>query len=128
MALTTTQSAVVAWLAHDDDTGRSSEAMAFYLGFGILRENNGKAHPLDPADFHRCVNLLRKAPGLRKKLHKMAKLSPEWKNLVAAWDDLEAELKREVGAKWRKNQSARAPKTYEMMRKLLDCRVEKTSK
>jgi hypothetical protein len=69
-----TQTAIVGWLANGR-TGLSSEAMAFYLGFGLIRKEDGRFHPHDPSDFNRCLGLLRAAPGLRKKLPEMAKLS-----------------------------------------------------
>ncbi|WP_157639686.1 hypothetical protein [Burkholderia ubonensis] len=124
MAMTKTQTAVVEWLANGE-TGLSSKAMAFFLGFDIKRKEDGKAHPHDPADFNRCLGLLRKAPGLRKKLPAMAKLSKEWKRLVAAWDQIEAVFVKEVGPDWSKNRSVRATETYDLMKEVLEGRPKK---
>lgn len=119
MALTKTQTVVIQWLANGE-SGMSSKAMALYLGFGVIGDDAGRSHPLDPSDFNRCVKLLRKAPGLVKKLPDLAKLSPQWKRLAAAWSKLEASLESEVGPDWSANRSAAAPLTYAMMKKILD--------
>lgn len=119
MAMTKTQSAIVEWLANGR-TGLSSEAMAFYLGFGIIRKEDGRFHPHDPSDFNRCLGLLRAAPGLRKKLPEMAKLSKQWKRLVAAWEQIEAEFLREVGPDWSKNPSVSAIETNRLMKAVLE--------
>jgi hypothetical protein len=119
MAMTKTESQVVEWLANGH-TGLSSKAMAFYLGFGMKRKEDGRAHPHDPADFNRCLQLLRAAPRLRAKLPEMSNLSKEWKRLVAAWDRIEAMFVSEVGLDWSKNRSASATLTYQLMKEVLD--------
>jgi hypothetical protein len=119
MAMTKTESQVVDWLANGR-TGLSSKAMAFYLGFGMKRKEDGRAHPYDPADFDRCLQLLRAAPRLRAKLPQMAKLSKEWKRLVAAWDRIEELFISEVGQDWSKNRSVPATQTYHLMKEVLD--------
>lgn len=119
MAMTKTQTAVINWLANGQ-TGSSSKAMAFYLGFGLISEENGRSHPWDPSDFNRCVMLLRQAPGLRKKLPELAKLSKTWKKLVKHWNELETSLQREVGENWANNRSASAPLTYAMMKAIIE--------
>jgi hypothetical protein len=118
MALTKTQTQVVTWLANGK-TGASSEAIAFHLGLGLPRKQSGRNHPHDPSDFNRCVELLRAAPRLRAKLPEMAKLSKEWKRLVAAWDRIEASLVAEVGSDWRKNPAVAATATYNLMKEVL---------
>lgn len=45
--------------------------------------------PRDVGDFNRCLNLLRKVPGLREKLPQMASISPEWAFAIEHWDELE---------------------------------------
>lgn len=124
MAMTKTQTAIVEWLANGR-TGLSSEAMAFYLGFGIIRKEDGRFHPHDPSDFNRCLGLLRAAPGLRKKLPEMAKLSKQWKRLVAAWEQIEAEFLREVGPDWSKNPSVGAIETNRLMKAVLEDKPKK---
>ncbi len=119
MALTQTQTQVVSWLA-TGKTGASSEAIAFHLGLGLPRKQSGRSHPLDASDFNRCVELLRAAPRLRAKLPEMAKLSKEWRRLVAAWDQIEASLVAEVGSNWRKNPAIAATATYKLMKEVLD--------
>lgn len=127
MALNKTEAAVLGWLANGE-TGLSSKAMAFYLGFGLKRVEDGRAHPHDPADFNRCLGLLRAAPALRKKLPEMAKLSKEWKRLVAAWDRIEAVFVAEVGPDWSKNRSVRATQTYDLMKEVLEGKAKRQPK
>lgn len=118
MSISKTQLAVVSWLANGD-CGLSSEAMAYYLGFGIKKKEDGAFHPRDPGDFNRCLGLLRAAPALRKKLHKMAKLSKQWKRLVMAWAVIEASLEAEVGQDWSKHRGLSAPQTYGLIEQVL---------
>jgi len=117
MALTKTQEAVLDWMA-DGKTGLSSMAMAYYLAFGKIRKEDGRAIPHDPSDFNRCLGLLRAAPMLRKKLPEMAKLSKEWKRLVKAWHRIETQLDIEVGKGWSKS-GAPAELTYNLMKEVL---------
>lgn len=113
-----TQAAIVGWLANGQ-TGLSSEAMAFYLGFGIIRNEDGRFHPRDPGDFNRCLGLLNAAPSLRRKLPEMAKLSKEWKRLVKDWDRIESTLTDEVGVDWSHGRHVYADVTYAMMKDVL---------
>jgi hypothetical protein len=116
-----TESAIVEWLANGH-TGLSSKAMAFYLGFGIVRKQEGRFYPLDPSDFNRCLGLLRVAPRLRSKLPQMAKLSKYWRRLVAAWDQIEATFHEEVGDTWDREgvRALPAPRTYALMKEIID--------
>lgn len=113
-----TQTAVIEWMANGE-TGLSSEAIAFNLAFGQTRRRD---YPLDPSDFCRCIRLLNAAPGLRKKLPEMAKVSKHWRRLVARWTEIEATLVAEVGetsvrtGRW----SIPAIKTDELMKTVLD--------
>jgi hypothetical protein len=106
-----------AWLACDD-RGDSSNAIAVHLAPLIHRRspivpwNTGKSHPIDPADFGRCVRLLEAEPLLRPHFPKMAKVSPQWAALVAVWDELEALYREEF-------RSGQAPKLYQRMQELL---------
>jgi hypothetical protein len=99
------------WLANGEK-GASSLTMAMYLGFGVMKDD--ACHPLDPADFDRCLRLLAAVPALREGLTRMADVSPEWAALVARWDEVERSHLGEVGLGWSKARSA--PRTYELMK------------
>jgi hypothetical protein len=107
---------ILEWLANGR-SGASSQAMAFWLGFGIKKGRG--AHPCDPADFNRCLLLLDYVPELRGYLFRMTRLSPEWKNLVAEWADIELTLLNEVGLDWSKGPHLSATKTYDLMKKVI---------
>jgi hypothetical protein len=113
--MTETQKAIIAWLANGH-TGVSSETMAFWIGFGVRKEDDG--YPHDPADFNRCVVLLAAAPGLRRRLNKMKPISKAWARLVTHWAEVEAVLLEEVGVDWSKGKTA--PRTYAVMKAVLD--------
>lgn len=103
------QSQVVKWLANSW-VGSSSKCMAMYLAFDEMTD---RSHPYDPDDLDRCLKLLEAAPGLRKHIHKMANVSPQWQALIECWEELEACHLEEVGLGWTKARSA--PKTYKLM-------------
>jgi hypothetical protein len=113
--MTPTQSATIAWLA-GNNTGVSSETMAYWLAFNTIPARVG--HPHDPDDLDRCLQLLAAVPALREDLGLMAHLSTEWAALVARWDEIAFTHREEVGLGWTKARSA--PRTYELMRSILD--------
>ena len=87
---------VTAWLM-SRDTGASSLTIVAWmerseLAMVILR---GPRHPLDAADFGRCVRLLDIEPSYRERIGEMAQVSSAWAVLVTHWAELEA-LYREV--------------------------------
>jgi hypothetical protein len=110
-----TQRAVVQWLA-GARTGTSSMTMAFWLAFATKYQHS--SHPYDPADFDRCLGLLDAAPELRAQLPAMRGVSETWARLVDRWDDIEAMHLDEVGLGWTK--ADRAPRTYALMKSVLD--------
>jgi hypothetical protein len=110
-----TQFRTLTWMANED-TGISSRTLAFWLAFDIFPKES--SHPLDPADFNRCLNLLDQAPDLRQELPRMSKISAEWETLVLNWSELEELFLAEAGLNWRK--SKRAPKTLARMRELFE--------
>jgi hypothetical protein len=120
---TSAQQKTLEWLA-GRGTGLSSETMAYYLAFDVIKER-GRSHPHDPSDFNRCLKLLHAVPEMRVHLHKMANLSPYWAALVARWDDVERSFLDEVGFDWCK--AGIAPKTYRLMKTILDAATRKPS-
>lgn len=77
---------LIDWLT-GDETGTSSISIVKVLVIG-QRSGPDLSHPWDASDFGRCHALLTAVPELRKHLPKMAKISPEWKELVRIWDEL----------------------------------------
>ena len=61
------------------ETGVSSKAIASLF---LEVRNTDMCHPWDPADFGRCVKLLRWVPEIREHMDKIAKISPPWRNMV----------------------------------------------
>lgn len=110
------------WLA-DGETGESSETMAYWLAFNVKR-GRGVSHPLDPADFNRCLKLLDAAPELRHELPRMMELGPVWSALVLRWTEIEICFLDEAGLDWKK--ATRAPNTYALMRSIRDAAASKT--
>ena len=111
-----TQKAIIDWLA-TGEVGMSSKQMAMWLAFE-KRTGDWGAYPHDPDDMTRCLKLLRKAPGLREHLPRMAFVSPEWAAIVYRWDEIEAMLLEEFGIDWSRGKTA--PLTYAMMRSAID--------
>jgi predicted HAD superfamily Cof-like phosphohydrolase len=100
-----------------DDTGLSSRCLARRLappaGIGVPIGGHGTDHPLDPADFGRCVRLLEAVPELRPHLPHAAGISPVWAALVGCWGELEALYREELP-------SGTARRLYRRMRELID--------
>lgn len=103
-----------AWL-NCDDTGTSSEAMAYRLT-GIcppnMRNQEDKlAIPRDPDDFGRCHRFLEAVPDCRAKVPLMADVSETWAKLAAAWEELTALYLEELP-------TGQCPKLYARMQEL----------
>lgn len=104
------------WLARGE-RGLSSESIVEAVtGERIGQYERGVNHPHDPGDLRRCILLIEHVPlvGLVFK-DAMRGKSPEWKALVAAWDDLVALFQEEQA-----ENTGRAPRTYALMQELLD--------
>lgn len=98
---------LAAWLA-SDDTGMSSERMAYLLSGGPECK---KAYPYDPDDFGRCYRFLKAVPDARARLPLMAGDGPEWMAYVDHWDEMEKLYEEE-------RPTGRAPKLYALMKRL----------
>ncbi len=103
---------VLAWMG-TGRVGSSSKAMAMAV---CDMPNNGD-HPWDPADLNRCLLFLKAVPEARQHMHKVAALSPVWKQLVDHWEEIEASFLDEVGLDWCKTTSA--PNTYLLMKDVI---------
>lgn len=111
--LTKLGTAIGRWMV-DGETGLSSECMAA-VALGAKRPK--RVHwPLDPADFNRCLKLVKAAPGVRKSFPDIAALCKQWRSCIDHWDELERMFVAEVGWDWSKAKSAK--KTYDRMKEL----------
>lgn len=108
-----TREKITKWLL-TGKVGLSSKAMAS-VWLNVPAYND---YPLDPADFNRCLLLLKAVPEMRSQLWQMAHLSEEWKRLVKSWDEIEKSFLQEVGFDWSKG--THAPKTWELMKSILN--------
>ena len=93
------------------DTGNSSKAMV-RIAIGINTSDN-PSYPLDPADFNRCLKLVRAVPEIRNSFGDIAKTSKEWARIIKNWDLVEKTFIDEVGFDW--SLGKKAKKTYYLM-------------
>lgn len=77
--------AVVHWLL-TPHTGLSSRVMA---ATALNISTDGRHHPWDSADFHRCRVLLQSVPAVRESFPRIAAISDVWTALIARWDEIE---------------------------------------
>lgn len=106
------------------DVGQSSRAMAIVAADldGSDTEDDYfdyTAHPYDPSDFNRCLQLIKEAPEVKDSFHRIAELSPQWNALIQHWDEIEAMFIEEVGENWHDRQKP-ATKTYNFMREIYE--------
>ena len=115
----------MSWI-NGDDTGLSSaEMVCAVLRIAPKYASERRDHPRDPGDLGRCLRLVKKHPWAKKALPILAKRSPVWKRLEAAWDVLAAMMEDEVGIDWSKGN--RAPNTYAAMQAVIagGCKTDK---
>lgn len=106
------------WLG-SGERGGSSEAIFAKLHGGIEMPI-GDSHPLDPADFRRCLLLLETVPAFASRFcdGAMRDVSPEWARLSAAWDELKETFESECPS-WRTG-NGKALGTYALMKRVID--------
>lgn len=86
---------------------------------------NEPYHPLDPADFNRCLIMLEAAPDAKQHIGKAADLTPEWAAIIKHWGEVEKTFLDEVGLNWQKGSSA--PTTHALMKDIYSsCRKKST--
>lgn len=73
----------VRWL-YGGEKGNSSKVM-FSAITGLPTGGTTPKTPKDPDDFKRCMLLIDEVPEFESELHKVAALSPVWKNIVDNW-------------------------------------------
>lgn len=114
--LTQSKRAFINWLAHGE-RGVSSNAIASVLsGIDCLKNYKFSTNPSDPADFLRCQKLFTQVPEFRPQLQMMYGESPEWASLVDHWQEIEDVIAQDLI----ETDGKRAPKGYELMRKVID--------
>ena len=106
---------VIAWFA-SDDTGMSSEAIAFHMT-GIKSCDTWWCAPSDPADLGRCLRLLERFPEWKARMGEMVIHGGEWIGIIPHWNELANLMTDEVGIDWSKGRSA--PITYAAMKTYL---------
>lgn len=105
-----------AWL-NSRDTGLSSEAIFHFMTLAVPPEH----HPHDPADLGRCLRLLERFPEWKPRMPELAAHDPFWAALLDCWGEIVSSFTQEAGGSIpEKYASWRAPKTYELMRHILD--------
>ncbi len=99
---------------HEKTFGRKDYEKRAFAAFVEVLDSERTAHPHDPADLLRCVQMLDAEPGLSQYLQFAADLSPVWARIIAKWSPLEMSLRNEMA------KGTSAPKTYEMLRALVE--------
>lgn len=93
-------------------------AYEWYRG-GRLDTDASPEHPRDPADLRRIRLLFDAQPNLLERLPELA-VTPQWKALVAHWDEICETMDAET-PQWRNPpKGARSSKTYELLKELVD--------
>ena len=103
-----TKEKVLNWMFECENTGMSSEALAYFLATGD-KSRHGLSYPRDPSDFNRCMIMLEWVPELKERLPLIAKECPIWAELVKNWEWLEITVKAEF-------ETGRAPISYKAMK------------
>lgn len=108
----------IQWLA-SCERGISSETI-FEMITGVKTVRTMKSHPHDPADFMRCLKLLDACPEFKPLMCKMKGVSPVWRALVDRWDEIQKVFETEAPPNWRNGGIWSAPKTYKLMREIIE--------
>ena len=85
------------WLM-GNDTGTSSKTIFAVMVATPMLDN---AVPYDAGDFGRCYRLLKNFPDWRQRLPEVAATYPNWRPMVAAWDELTAMYEAGERAGWK---------------------------
>ena len=97
------------------DTGLSSLTIwCVLMGYptSVVMGRRSGSVPYDPADFGRCLRLIRRIPSWRRRLPEVATAFPIWAPFVREWDRMAALYDEE-------EPSGRAPRLYDFMQDLL---------
>lgn len=95
------------------ETGVSSKTMAA-VALGIEPKQRDHNWPHDVSDFGRCWKMVKACPGVRIYFPDIAKLSPAWDGIIAAFDEIGMSYNGECGGSY-----DRCPNTYALIKKAL---------
>ncbi len=104
-----------AWILNGD-VGMSSKAIYCHMTGNTDKDRWN--HPHDPGDLNRCLLLLNLIPEWIPRMSEMATRGKAWAALAENWELISSTFLDEVGLNWCKARSA--PKTYSMMRAVID--------
>lgn len=97
----------------EGETGASSGYMA---AVALGAKTRRVSYPYDPADFNRCLKLVKAVPEVRRDFPKIRRSCKQWRAIIDHWDELRTMFIKEAGWDWSKNVPAR--KTYKRMKAL----------
>ena len=100
--------------------GVSSLAIFNYLHFGNVGGKWFSNWPHDPDDLRRCEILLRAVPLLRRRFSEMRDVHPVWSALVDHWEGIVECMEQEVPGIFESAPHGSAPKSYALMRSVID--------
>ena len=117
--MTELETKIICWLANGE-RGLSSKAIAFKLLLpGVEKCSVFLNHPHDPDDIRRCFMLVDLSPEIRNRIEEMKNISVAWSDIIDNWDKIRDQLIEEVGDYSQPCYEKNAPKTYDLMKKVL---------
>ncbi len=99
------------------ERGISSETVFSYLTGIDVMDGWDYSHPRDPADLRRVRLLFLQVPTLFYSFYHMRRVSLQWLNLIANWDELCIIMDNECPL-WQKMPCNHASKTYAFLQKI----------
>lgn len=106
---------IAKWLCQGN-IGNSSLTM---LCCSLGEKYNSCSPPADPADFNRCLELLKICQFVRDSFQEISNISKKWHIIISNWEKIEDCFIQEVGSNW-ELKGEKATKTYELMKKLTE--------
>lgn len=110
---------VLAFLADKDRRFPEAPNQLAFLALGIpMQEGDKYCSIKGPLQFNACLLMLHRIPDLKKMFPRVAAVSRTWKNIIDAWDEIEAVFLEEAGWDWSRQSPDGASRTLEMISKL----------
>lgn len=88
---------IVEWFFNGNVGASSKVILAHMIGMKWKKESR-LYHPADTSDFNRCLELLKRFPEFRPRLHELSCVSPYWSTLVSHWNEIESLMSRDRNA------------------------------
>lgn len=101
---------VLTWMV-SGDCGESSTLMAL-ISCGLIPDD--RMPPSSLADLNRCFLLVEQVPEVKEHFHSIAAVSPKWRRIIDAWDQLQGSFVREGGL--RGGKEINAPQTLQLFK------------